>query len=244
MAVLGMPGTAVDKRYYGVATGTVEQVEGDPEKECRVRLRLPWFDDSTITDWCRVAQSYAGRGYGACFVPEVGDEVLIAFFQGDMRYPIVVGSLYNGKDKPPTHRERDRDEKLVRTKHGHTLVLDDSPGRESVRLASAAGHRIELDDAGRAVTVRTASGGKVTVTADGSVEISAGSGPVTVRAASVTVDAAQVNLGTGASLSPVVWEKLGPWLSTHVHPSAAGPTSPPTPPLPVPPVSSSVRLAP
>ncbi|MFF3456887.1 phage baseplate assembly protein V [Streptomyces sp. NPDC002730] len=214
----GMPGPAVDKRYFGVMTGVVERVEDDPEKECRVQLSLPWFDGATITEWCRVAQPYAGNGYGASFVPEKGDEVLVAFDQGDMRFPIVIGCLYNGVDKPPTHRSGSRDEKLLRTKHGHELALDDSSGKEAVRLTSSAGHRIELDDAGSSVVVRTASGGKVTVTADGSVEISAGSGPVTVTGGSVTLDAPQVKLGTGTSEPVLPGTTFEDWFRTHTHP--------------------------
>ena len=81
------------------------KVTGDPEHECRVTLRFPFFDGATAeTDWCRVVQPYAGNGYGAVFVPEEGDEVLVAFVHGDMRFPIVLGGLYNGQDKPPTDR--------------------------------------------------------------------------------------------------------------------------------------------
>ena len=56
----------------------------------------------------RRASSYAGNGYGSFFVPEVGDEVLVAFVQGDMRYPIILGGLYNGEDKPPTRAPTSR----------------------------------------------------------------------------------------------------------------------------------------
>lgn len=245
-----MPGLTVDKKYFGVATGIVQRVEDDPEKECRVQLTLPWYDGATISEWCRVAQPYAGNGYGASFVPEQGDEVLVAFDQGDMRYPVVIGCLYNGVDKPPTHRTGGRDEKLLRTKHGHELALDDSTGRQAVRLTSSAGHRVELDDAGNSVVVRTASGGKVTVAADGSVEITAGSGPVTVSGGSVTVtadsvtlDAPQVKLGSGASEPALTGTTFANWVLAHTHtvgpPGVTG-TALPTAPAPM---STTVRVA-
>ncbi|GGR38795.1 phage baseplate assembly protein V [Streptomyces netropsis] len=237
-------GPAVDKRYFGVTPGVVEKVEGDPEKECRVRVSLPWFDDTTITDWAPVAQPYAGGGYGTSFVPEVGDAVLVAFYHGDMRCPVVLGSVYNGKAKPPTSREAGRDEKLLRTRHGHRLVLDDSPGKESVRLTSAAGHRVELDDTGGSVVVRTASGGTVKVTADGAVEISAGPGPVTVKGGSVTLDAPQVRLGTGAVQHAIPWETFLPWFVGHTHPVATpGVTGPAVPAPGPPPMSTTVQVA-
>ena len=121
---------STDRRYYGVVEALVAKVTDDPEGECRVTLRFPFFDGATAeSDWCRVVQPYAGNGYGAVFVPEVGDEVLVAFVHGDMRFPIVLGGLYNGVDKPPTDRTASKDQKMIRTKHGHQAVLDDSQGK-------------------------------------------------------------------------------------------------------------------
>ena len=95
---------STDQRYYGVYEALVSDVN-DPANEGRVKIKMPWFDEQMETEWCRVRQFYAGNGYGAFFVPEVGDEVLIAFIQGDMRQPIILGGLYNGNDKPPSHRD-------------------------------------------------------------------------------------------------------------------------------------------
>ena len=120
---------STDRRYYGVVEAIVARVTDDPEHECRVKLRFPFFDGATAeSDWCRVVQPYAGNGYGAVFVPEEGDEVLVAFVHGDMRFPIVLGGLYNGVDKPPTDRTASRDQKLIRTKHGHQVAARRQPG--------------------------------------------------------------------------------------------------------------------
>src|SRR5437016_14680683 len=119
---------ALDKKYYGVVQGIVTEVEDEQGKEGRVKVQFPWFDDQMETEWCRVRQFYAGNGYGAFFIPEVSDEVLVAFIHGDMRQPIILGGLYNGQDKPPSSRQKDKDEKLIRNKGGHRITLDDSPG--------------------------------------------------------------------------------------------------------------------
>ena len=95
---------STDKRFYGVVEGIVTSVDDSDGKEGRVKVQFPWFDHQMETEWCRVRQFYAGNGYGAFFVPEVNDEVLIAFIHGSMRRPIILGGLYNGKDKPPTYR--------------------------------------------------------------------------------------------------------------------------------------------
>ncbi|MFH9662568.1 phage baseplate assembly protein V [Streptomyces sp. NPDC017248] len=211
---------STDKRYYGVASAIV--VENDGDDEARVKVRFPWFDDVTVTDWIRVSQLYAGNGYGTVFVPEKGDEVLVAFVHGDMRYPIVLGGLYNGEDKPPAARVQGRDQKTIRTSHGHEVLFDDAADKAAVRITSAAGHVVELDDQGKAIRITAAEGGSVTVTAQGEV---------TLKAPKVTVDSPSIDLGGGATEPLVLGNALLQAFNTHTHPSAAGPTGPPAPPL-------------
>ncbi|GLY05333.1 MULTISPECIES: phage baseplate assembly protein V [Actinoplanes] len=220
---------STDQRYYGVVPALVEEVEGDDEG--RVKLSFPWFDDGTVTDWCRVSQLYAGNGYGTCFVPEKGDEVLVAFVHGDMRFPIVLGGLYNGQDKPPTDRREGRDRKTIRTRHGHQLTFDDQQGHAAVQVISAAGHKVELDDEGKALRITAAPGGTVAIQADGAI---------TLRSSqSITLDAPQIALGDGATEPVVLGTRLVTQFAAHVHGSGTGPTTPPTVPITV--VSGTVR---
>lgn len=188
---------STDRRYYGVAEAIVVENEGDDEG--RVKLRFEWFDGSSVTDWCRVSQLYAGNGYGSVFVPEVGDEVLVAFVHGDMRFPIVLGGLYNGVDKPPTARNDGRDQKIIRTRAGHEILLDD--GAKEIR-------------------VTTAEGGTVTVAADGSI---------TLKAPKVTVEADSVDLGGGSSEPAVLGDTLLAEFVRHTHPAPGGTTGPASP---------------
>ncbi|EFL29127.1 rhs element Vgr protein [Streptomyces himastatinicus ATCC 53653] len=221
MTMRGTPrARSTDKRYYGVVEALVVENEGDDEGQ--VKLKFPWFDDTTVTDWVRVSQLYAGNGYGSVFVPEKGDEVLVAFVHGDMRYPIVLGGLYNGEDKPPTARTDGRDQKIIRTRHGHEVLLDDTESKAAVRITSAAGHVVELDDQGKTIKITAAEGGSVTVTAQGDI---------TLKAPKVTLDSPSIDLGGGATEPLVLGNALLQAFNTHTHPSAAGPTGPPTPPL-------------
>jgi phage baseplate assembly protein V len=227
---------STDRRYYGVVEAVVAKVTDDPEHECRVTLRFPFFDGATAeTDWCRVAQPYAGNGYGAVFVPEEGDEVLVAFVHGDMRFPIVLGGLYNGVDKPPTDRTASRDQKMIRTKHGHQVVLDDSQGQEAIRITTAGGHELILDDASGTVAI-TGNGVKITLEDTGSITVQGTS--VTVQGTSVTVEAEKIALGSAAAaLSPVLGEEFMAIFNTHVH-EVVFPGLPTL--LPVPPLTPAV----
>lgn len=189
---------STDRRYYGVVEAIV--VENDGDDEGRVKVKFPWFDGGgTVTDWCRVSQLYAGGGYGSVFVPEKDDEVLVAFIHGDMRFPIVLGGMYNGVDKPPTAHRDGKDQKIIRTKAGHEVLLDD--GEKEIRIT-------------------TAQGGTMTVTA---------TGEITLDATKVTVKASSIDLGGGATQPGVLGTSLLAEFLKHTHPAPGGVTGPPTP---------------
>jgi uncharacterized protein involved in type VI secretion and phage assembly len=106
-----------DQHFYGIAEALVVDNE-DPLGEGRVKVTYPWLDQSMQTEWCRVCQLYAGNGYGSFFVPEKDDEVLVAFVHGDMTEPIVIGGLYNGKDKPASQRKTEAGAAEIRGQPG------------------------------------------------------------------------------------------------------------------------------
>jgi uncharacterized protein involved in type VI secretion and phage assembly len=233
----------LDKKYYGVVQGIVTDVVDKDENEGRVKVKFPWFDDQMETEWCRVRQFYAGNGYGAFFVPEVGDEVLVAFIHGDMRLPVILGGLYNGHDKPPTSRSSSQDQKMIRTKGQHELLFDDSKGKERVRIKTKAGHTADLSDFEKKMTLQTSGGqtivvddsaNTITLSTNGTTAtIDGGSGAIKLKATSVTIDASSVKLGTGASQSLVLGELFEAFFVRHVHTCTApgAPSSPPVEPF-------------
>jgi phage baseplate assembly protein V len=137
---------STDQRYYGIYEALVSDVN-DPAKEGRVKIKMPWFDGQMETEWCRVRQFYAGNGYGAVFVPDVGDEVLISFIQGDMRQPIILGGLFNGADKPPA---RDPRERIICSRNGHKIrFIDSTPNsgdRGALIVEDAHGNRVTMSN--------------------------------------------------------------------------------------------------
>jgi type VI secretion system secreted protein VgrG len=157
----------------GPVSAEVVQNE-DPERLGRVRVRYPWQDRGTgeNTRWVRVVAPHAGNGRGAMFLPEVGDEVLVAFEQGDPERPLVVGTLWNGKDLPPVPAAGNTAKRLV-TRSGNTIQFLDDAGRETIELYSAQGTCfVQLANAvdGRPrVTVR--SGGDLSLEAEGEIRM-------------------------------------------------------------------------
>jgi phage baseplate assembly protein V len=189
---------ASDQPIYGVAPAEV--VENDGDDEGRVKVKYYWLDKgASISPWVRVSQLNAGGDHGSVFVPEVGDEVLVAFFQGDMRQPYVLGALYNGQKKPPTAHNNGRDQKIIRTR---------------------AGHQILFDDKSKEITISTATGAKV---------ILADSGQITLEAATVTVKANSIDLGGSSSEPVVLGNALLQAFVQHTHPAPGGATGPASP---------------
>ena len=143
---LGNPGKGNGGQLYGVAIGIVTNNK-DPDEMGRVKLRFPWRDSNDESYWARIATLMAGSEMGTFFLPEVGDEVLVAFDQGDIEHPFVIGSLWNGKEKPP---EKNTDGKnnvrKIKSRSGHEIILNDEQSKEQVVVKTKAGHAITLND--------------------------------------------------------------------------------------------------
>jgi uncharacterized protein involved in type VI secretion and phage assembly len=148
------------ERLPGVAVAIVKDV-ADPEKLGRVLLKFPWLEEEQST-WAPVAAFMAGPDRGAFFMPEVDDEVLVAFEHGDFQHPFVVGFLWNGKDRPPTD---DVNLRIFRSVNGHEIAFSDpdvSGGdRGFIRLKDAHGNVVELSNA--QITIRSV--GTITIQA-------------------------------------------------------------------------------
>jgi uncharacterized protein involved in type VI secretion and phage assembly len=169
----------------GVAVAIVTDNE-DPEGMGRVRITFPFRDTDDESSWARVATEMAGSGFGTWFLPEVGEEVLVAFEDGNIRYPFVIGSLYNGQRPPPQDNSSgSNDVREIRSRSGHVLDFDDSSASGKVEIETSAGHTITLDDTtgSEKITIEDESGdntiemnssdGEVSVSADDTISLSA-----------------------------------------------------------------------
>ncbi|MHC5258235.1 phage baseplate assembly protein V [Streptomyces sp. UC4497] len=163
-------------RVYGVVTGvvTANKDEDKPERVGRVKVRLPWLADDAETGWIRIATPMAGKDRGLFVLPEPGDEVLVAFEHGDPGHPYVLGALWNGKDTPPaTNSDGTNDKRMIRSRSGLTVLLDDTDGKERIQIA---------DKDGKQAIVVDMAGKKVTITSSGDIELTAKDGTVTISA--------------------------------------------------------------
>jgi phage protein D len=162
----------------GVVVGLVTNND-DPNKLGRVKLKFPWLSDDYESDWARLAQLGAGPSAGAIFMPEVNDEVLVAFEFGDVRRPYVVGSLYNGKDKPSLGEGLFSGGKVKRSgfvsRKGHRLVFFDDDGKSGIALISADKKvRVALKQNGPEIHIYCE--GKITIESKGDMKLTSQAG--------------------------------------------------------------------
>jgi uncharacterized protein involved in type VI secretion and phage assembly len=147
---------AASRRIHGVVVGVVTNNQ-DPDKLGRVKVKLPWLSDADESDWARIAAPMAGKDRGTYFLPEVDDEVLVAFEHGDARFAYVVGALWNGKDAPPAKNEDGKNNlRVIKSRSGHTIKLNDEQGKETIEIiGKGAKESIVIDTAKNTITITT-----------------------------------------------------------------------------------------
>lgn len=189
-------GGSQDGSLPGVYVAIVRDNE-DPEGMGRVRLEYPWRESTAESGWARIAVPMAGNERGTYFLPEPGDEVLVAFAAGDVDHPYVVGALWNGEDAPPAdNRDGNNDLRRVTSRNGHELTFDDADDGGKIVIETAAGHRIELDDTGGSEAIRITDSGGSELTFDGA------SGGLTITSGgTLTIDASMIELSSTGNVT-------------------------------------------
>lgn len=186
---------------YGVFPALVTDIN-DPDGQGRVKISLPWSPDtdgSRYEAWARLATLMGGNNRGSWFIPDVNDEVLVAFEAGDTRRPYVVGCLWNGTDAPPESMDGggNNHKKVLRSRNGVKVTLDDEDGQENMILETPGGQKITLKDGPGAVEIVDSNGNSVKLETSG-ITVTA-SAKVTINASTVEVSAGMVTVNAGMS---------------------------------------------
>jgi uncharacterized protein involved in type VI secretion and phage assembly len=186
-------------RVPGVAIAIVS-ANTDPDQLGRVKLRLPWRSDDYETDWVRIAVPMGGNNRGTYFLPEVDDEVLVAFDSEDIRFPYVLGALWSKTDPPPDKNGDGKNRtRLIKTPGGHLIKFVDRENEDVLLIQLADGKKVEIksegiqiDDGANKITL-DAKGGAVTIEA---------ASTLTLKAPKVAIEAtATLDIKGGQSMS-------------------------------------------
>jgi Rhs element Vgr protein len=177
----------------GLQVGKIMKLDGDPLQLNRIQVKLPVLKNETEGVWARLAQFYATNSAGAFFVPEIDDEVIVGYFNNDPSQPVILGSLYSSKIKPPYEITKDNFKKAILSKEKLTIEFDDenkiitikTPGNNSVifsdkdkkiTVSDQNKNTIILSDSGIAIDsakdIKISAKGKIDITATGALTLS------------------------------------------------------------------------
>lgn len=207
--LLGLASTG-GRSTHASAGAVIAQVSdvADPEHLGRVKLIFPWLSDDYVSDWARTVQPGAGKDRGWSVLPEVGDEVLVCFEQGDFGRPNVLGGLFNGVDTMPPGPVDLVDSgsgavnrRSMVSRRGHRIDLLDADDRtEGIRLATSDEKlTLTLDSVGAVITMH--ADGKVVVEGSQGITIDSASSDLQLKGGKISLNATQgidVDGGGGA----------------------------------------------
>jgi uncharacterized protein involved in type VI secretion and phage assembly len=188
-------------RFYGVFPALVADIK-DPDNQGRVKVRLPWAPDGgggSYEVWARDATLMGGNNRGSWFIPDVDDEVLVAFMQGDPSHPYVLGGLWNGSDAPPETMDGagNNYKKVIASRNGVKVTLDDQDGQEKFIVETPGGQKLTMQDGPGSIQIVDSNGNSVKLETSGiTIEASA---KVNVNASQVSVSASMVQVDAGMS---------------------------------------------
>jgi uncharacterized protein involved in type VI secretion and phage assembly len=181
-----------EARLYGVTVGVVTNNQ-DPDGQGRIKVKLPWLSKDVESHWARVVTPMAGNDRGVYFLPEVDDEVLVAFEHGSPEFPYVLGALWNGKDAPPEiNDDGNNNMRTIKSRSGHIVRLDDTDGSEKIEIVDGSG--------ANSVVISTADN-SITITADADITIESGSGKLILSGNGVEIKSqANVKVEAGTNM--------------------------------------------
>jgi len=191
----------------GVAVGVVTQ-NRDPESLGRVKVKFPWRENPDESHWARIAAPMAGVNRGTWFLPEVGDEVLVAFEAENVEHPYLLGALWNGQDNPPeTNQDGQNNIRKIRSRSGHEIIFNDDSQtkQEKIEIHTNSGHKIVLDDSlgSEKIEVKDKAGTNFIVidSVQNSLTIESGLN-LTIKSTNINIEAgATMTLKAGATLT-------------------------------------------
>jgi phage protein D len=161
----------------GASTGLVIGIvtdNQDPQGWGRVKVKYPALSSDHASDWARVVAVGGGDQCGIEFLPEVNDEVLVGFEMGDIRFPYVIGGLWNGVEAPPKKNGEITaggrvTQRIIRSRTGHLVILDDSDGQAGITLQDKNGNKVSIDSNSNKLTIQVT--GDISIQAGGQIEI-------------------------------------------------------------------------
>ena len=194
--VVSPPAAGFLPGLQGLHAAVVKKLDGDPQKAQRIQIELPWLDGKSKLLWARLATMYATNGMGTYFLPEVNDEVLVGFMNADPTHPVILGSLYGEKHKPPFEYEAKNNTKAIVTREKLRIEFDEE--KKVITVATPGKNTLEISDDGKSITLTDQHKNEIKMDSGGIPLTSAKN--ITLKAkGGITLDATSKISGTAKS---------------------------------------------
>ncbi|ALP53853.1 type VI secretion protein VgrG [Candidatus Tenderia electrophaga] len=151
----------------GLQIGVVKKLDADPDGQHKVQVSLPLLQAESEGVWARLANFYASNSFGAFFIPEIGDEVVLGYLNNDPSNPVILGSLYSSKLPPPYDLSADNFTKALVTKSELKVEFDDD--KKVVTILTPAGNTIVISDDEKSILLQDQNSNKVELSESGIV---------------------------------------------------------------------------
>ncbi|MEG3925647.1 MULTISPECIES: phage baseplate assembly protein V [unclassified Microcoleus] len=177
-------------RFYGVTVGIVTNNK-DEEGLGRVKVKFPWLSETDESYWARVLTPMAGKQRGLYFLPEVDDEVLVAFDRGDISSPYILGGLWNGQDKPPeSNTDGKNNLRVIKSRSGHQIILDDTENAEKITICDGTGkNQIVIDSKNNAISIEGEK--DISIKAKGKISLESSDGDISIKCKNLAIQTQQ-----------------------------------------------------
>ncbi len=156
-----MPASGLLPAVTGLQTGIVTVLEGDPDGEDRIKVRLPMISTSDDGIWARISTLDAGKERGTFFRPEIGDEVIVGFLNDDPRHPVVLGMVHSSAKPAPEPPKDDNHRKGYMSREKMKFNFDDE--KKIITLETPAGNKMLLSEDGKGIFLEDQNGNKITM---------------------------------------------------------------------------------
>ena len=145
----------------GLHAAVVRKLDGDPLKEYRIQIELPWMDGKSKLLWARLSTMYATAGMGTFFLPEPGDEVLVGFMNQDPGHPVILGSIYGQKHKPPYEYEAKNNTKAIVTREKMRIEFDEE--KKVITISTPSKNTVQMSDDGKHIKLTDENKNEITM---------------------------------------------------------------------------------
>jgi Rhs element Vgr protein len=163
--VVAPPASGLLPGIEGLHSGKVVKLDGDPSGENKIQVEMPVLNGPDNKVWARLGHFWASGAYGAFFIPDVGDEVALGFFNNDPCQAVILGSLYGSKQKPPFEIAKENKIRAIQTKSGLKFVFDEE--KKSVTIETPGKNVLTVSDDAKGISLVDQNKNKITMDSGG-----------------------------------------------------------------------------